>query len=57
MCDGWSPHDGEGKIGSCPEPGCDCDEQNYGHVSGGHRKNSNNDWYYYLYCGMYVKLL
>jgi hypothetical protein len=41
--DGWYPHDGEGKIGSCPGPGCDCDEQNYGHISSGHRKKSNNN--------------
>jgi hypothetical protein len=27
---GWYPHDGEGKIDSCPGPGCDCDEKNYG---------------------------
>jgi hypothetical protein len=33
------PHDGEGKIGSCPGPGCDCDEKNYGHVGNSHRQN------------------
>ena len=30
------PHDGEGKPGhSCTGYGCDCDEKNYGHYSGG----------------------
>lgn len=28
------PHDGEGGR-SCTGYGCDCDERNYGHVSGG----------------------
>jgi hypothetical protein len=29
---GWYPHDGEGK-GMCTDPGCDCDEKNYGYHS------------------------
>lgn len=41
--DGWVPHDGEGKIGSCPGPGCDCDEKNYGHVGNSHRQKPNNN--------------
>jgi hypothetical protein len=36
----WYPHDGEGKIDSCPGPGCDCDERNYGYGGGGHRNSS-----------------
>jgi hypothetical protein len=39
--DGWFPHDGEGKIDSCPGPGCDCDEKNYGYVSHNCRKKSS----------------
>jgi hypothetical protein len=38
---GWYPHDGEGKIDSCPGPGCDCDEKNYGYRGGGHRNGSD----------------
>jgi hypothetical protein len=37
---GWYPHDGEGKIGSCTGPGCDCDERNYGYRGTGGRNSS-----------------
>jgi hypothetical protein len=36
---GWYSHDGEGKIDSCPGPGCDCDEKNYG----SHSSSSNGN--------------
>jgi hypothetical protein len=52
--DSWYPHDGEGKIGSCPGPGCDCDEKNYGHISSGHRKNSNNNS---SGCGVWIAII